>query len=122
MDVFFATTLTLVIIFIIPVVVYGLFSKFIGLKEPEKKPSFFLSVLVQKIGTSVGFVLLFYLGREYFKTQWLTYGLIWFAMFAVVEIGQAILPAYSKEEAAAGIISELIYFPLAALAITQLIS
>jgi hypothetical protein len=54
--------------------------------------------------------------------NWVMYGLVWAAMFAVVELGQAIGPDYSKKkEAVAGIISEFIYFPVAAAAIAKLI-
>ncbi len=111
---------TLVIIFVVPIFVYGLFVKFASLKEPEKKLSFMLSVLIQKIGTALGFVCLFVIAQEYFAGQWLVYGFIWATMFAIVEIGQAIGPGYSKKEALAGIISEFIYFPLSAFVVAWL--
>lgn len=105
---------TLVVIFVIPILVYGLFNAFFGLKEPKKKLGFFIGVLLQKIGTAFGFVLLFHLGREYFLDNWLLYGLVWFVMFALTEIGQTFMPNYSKKEAIAGAIAEAIYFPLSA--------
>ena len=43
-------------------------------------------------------------------------------MFAIVEIGQAIGPNYSKKEAVAGIISEFIYFPVSALIIARILT
>lgn len=104
----------------VPIPVYGLFVKFAGLKEPDKAASFLISVLVQKVGTAFGFVALFAYAKEYFIDNWLMYALIWVAMFSVVEIGQALGPAYSKKEAVAGIISEIIYFPLAALVLANL--
>ncbi len=112
---------TLIIIFIVPIFVYGVFSKFWGLKEPERKLDFFTGVLIQKIGTSLGFVLLYYKGKDVFGGEWLIYSLIWFLMFAISEIGQAYMPNYSRKEAAAGIISEAFYFPLAGLAISFLL-
>lgn len=112
---------TLIIIFIIPILVYGLFTSFFGLKEPEKKLSFFVGVLLQKVGTVLGFVFLFYFGREHFLDNWLLYGVVWFAMFAFTEIGQAFMPNCSKKEAIAGIIAEVIYFPLSAYILSRLI-
>ena len=112
MNILFAFFAVFCIIFIVPIVVYGLFSKFFGIVEPDKKTMFFVSVVVQKIGTAVGFVWLYTLMGG---VNWMLYALIWFVMFAIVEIGQSIVPNYSKKEAVAGIISEAIYFPLAAL-------
>jgi hypothetical protein len=115
MIILLAVFTTLLTIFVIPIIIYGLFSKFWGLKEPEKKVEFFINVLIQKVGTSFGFVLLYYLGRESFNENWLIYSMVWILMFAITEIGQAYMPNYSKKEAVAGIISEAIYFPLAGL-------
>lgn len=92
------------------------------MKEPDKKLGFLSSVLIQKMGTSFGFVAIFSITTNYFGSRWLTYGLVWAVMYALIEIGQALGPGYSKEEAAAGIISELIYFPLAALVIAKLLT
>lgn len=122
MDLILSFLITLVIIFIIPIAVYGMFSSMFGLKEPEKKFSFLVSVLIQKVGTSLGFVWLFYMGLPYFGTNWLLYAMVWTTMFAIVEIGQAFTPNYSKKEAIAGIISELVYFPLAAVVISKLLA
>jgi Na+/H+ antiporter NhaD/arsenite permease-like protein len=121
MDTVLSFVLTLVIIFVVPVLIYSIFVKFAGLKEPDKKLSFMISVLVQKMGTVLGFVLIYSLGRDSFDGSWLTYGLVWATMFAIVEIGQAIGPDYSKKEAVAGIISEFIYFPISAFVISQLL-
>lgn len=121
MDLILSFLATLLIIFIVPIAIYGLFSRLFGLKEPEKKLSFFVSVLIQKIGTSIGFVWLFYLAKDFFGENWLLYAIVWAIMFAIVEVGQAIAPGSSKKEAVAGIISEVVYFPLAALAIAKLL-
>jgi hypothetical protein len=122
MDVVLAILLTLVIIFVVPVLVYGLFVRYWGLSEPERTSSFLISVLVQKVGTAIGFVVLFAMAREYFADNWLAYGLVWAAMYAIVEIGQAMGPGYTNKEAVAGIISEVIYFPASALVTAQLLS
>lgn len=114
--------LTLIVIFVVPVLVYGLFVKYAALKEPAKKQDFMLSVLVQKLGTTFGFVLLFFLARNYFSERWLVYGLIWAVMFGIVEIGQAVGPDYTKKEALAGIISEFMYFLIAALILAKLLT
>jgi len=111
---------TLIIIFLIPIAIYGLFSKYLGIKEPEKKTDFFIGVLIQKLGTSLGFVLLYYIGMDIFSGDWLIYSLIWFLMFAITEIGQTYMSNYSNKEAIAGLISELIYFPLAGLMLSLL--
>ena len=113
--------ITLVIIFIVPVIIYGLFAALFGLKEPDKKLKFMLGVLVQKVGTALGFVTLFYLGRDYFIDNWLIYSIVWVVMFAITEIGQSIMSSYSRKEVVAGILSELIYFPLAAVILVSLL-
>ncbi len=108
--------LVLVIIYLVPMVVYGIFSSLIGAKMPEgvSPLMFLLSVLVSKLGTAIAFVVIFYLARNIFGNNWFLYALLWWVMFAVGEIGQAIGPNYSWKEAVAGIISEAIYFPAAA--------
>lgn len=121
MDIVFSFVATFLVIFIVPVLIYSLFVKFAGLEEPDKKLSFMVSVLVQKVGTTFGFIAIFAIGREHFIDSWLVYGLIWAAMFTIVEIGQTIGPDYSNKEAVAGIISEFIYFPLSALVIAKLL-
>lgn len=121
MDFILSFFATLVIIFIVPILIYGIFSRFFGVQEPEKKLKFFIGVLIEKAGTSLGFVGLFYLGREFFIDNWLIYGLVWFAMFAITEIGQIFTTGSPKKEALAGIISEATYFPLAAYLISTIL-
>lgn len=108
---FLSILATFVIIFVIPVIVYAIFAKYKLVQEPEKKARFFASVVIQKIGTSIGFVTLFTLQNT---DSWLTYGLLWTLMFAIVEIGQSLSDMYTKNDAVAGIISEIIYFSLSA--------
>jgi hypothetical protein len=116
--------LVLLIIYIVPMVVYGLSSALIGAKMPEgvSPMRFLLSVLISKIGTAIAFVLIFYFAHTVFSELWPLYSFIWWLMFSIGEIGQTIGPNYSWKEAVAGVISEAIYFPLAALVANWLIS
>ena len=115
--------LTLAIIYIIPFLVYGVFSAVVGLKLPEDASpvQFLASVFVSKVGTAIAFVLIFYFARDSLSGRWLLYAFIWWLMFVIGEVGQAIGPDYSWKEAIAGVISETIYFPLSALVINWLI-
>lgn len=108
--------LVLLILYVVPFLVYGLASAKMDLKPPQgASPARFLaSIFVSKIGTAIAFVLLFYLARETFSSQWLLYALIWWLMFIIGEVGQAIGPNYSWKEALAGGISETINLPLCA--------
>ncbi|UCG88404.1 MAG: hypothetical protein JSW71_07640 [Gemmatimonadota bacterium] len=118
-----AIGLTLVVMYVIPFPIYGILSGLTGLQTPTEGSValFMLSVLVIKLGVSVAFVLLFYCARDAWVQRWFKYALIWWGMFAVVELGQAITPDYSWLAAIGGIIAEAIYFPLAALFIARLL-
>jgi hypothetical protein len=115
--------LTLAIIYIVPFLVYGVFSAVAGLKLPEgaSPVQFLASVFVSKVGTAIAFVLIFYLARSSLSGRWLLYASIWWMMFVIGEVGQAIGPNYSWKEAIAGSVSETIYFPLSAFVINRLI-
>jgi hypothetical protein len=115
--------LTLAIIYIVPFLVYGVFSAVAGLKPPENASpvQFLVSVFVSKVGTAIAFVLIFYFARDSLSGRWLLYAFVWWLMFVIGEIGQAIGPNYSWKEAVAGAISETVYFPLAAFVINRLI-
>jgi len=115
--------LVLAVIYIIPFIVYGLSQALFGLKTPAgvSPMMFLLSVLVSKIGTAITFVLIFYFARNSLSSHWLLYAFVWWLMFAIGEIGQAIGPNYSWEYAIAGIISETIYLPLSAYVVSLLI-
>ncbi len=112
----FSVVFVLAILFIVPILVYGLASAVTGMKTPEgaSPARFLISVLVSKIGTAVAFVLIFYFARSSLSGQWLLYALIWWLMFVIGEIGQAIGPNYTWKEAIAGVISETVYLPLSA--------
>lgn len=106
----------LAIIYVVPFVVYGIFSAVAGLKPPEGASplQFLISVFVIKVGTAVAFVWIFYAARGSLSGQWLLFALIWWVAAVIGEAGQAIGPNYTWKEAVAGIISETVYFPLAA--------
>ena len=108
--------LVLAIIYIVPFLVYGLASVVAGLKPPAgvSPRQFLISVLVSKIGTAIAFVLIFYFARGSLSGQWLLYALLWWLMFVIGEVGQAIGPNYSWKDAIAGVISETVYLPLSA--------
>ena len=108
--------LVLVIIYTVPFLVYGLSSVVVDLRVPgDASPMLFLaSVFVSKLGTALAFVLVFYFARDSLSGRWHFYALLWWAMFVVGEVGQAIGPEYTWEEAIGGMISETVYVPLAA--------
>jgi hypothetical protein len=108
--------LVLAIIYVVPVLVYGLGTVVAGLKAPEGvSPSRFLvGVLVSKLGTAIAFVLVFCLARGVLSGQWLVYSFLWWISFLTDEIGQTIGFKYSWKEAIAGVTSETIYLPLSA--------
>jgi hypothetical protein len=113
-----ATMIVWAIIFVVPVIVYGIYAAFTDLKPPGDDPMrFLLGVGISKFGTALAFVLVFYLGQETLSSHWFAYAGLWFAMFAIGEIGQAVGPDYSWAEAIMGIISEAIYFPASGLVV-----
>ena len=109
--------------FLVAFLVYGGFSAVTGLKAPSGAPPliFLSGVLVVKAGHSIAFVLLFYLAHASFTPRWPIYALIWWLMFVLGEIGQTIGFGYSAQEAVAGIISESMYFPVAAFVTSRLV-
>jgi hypothetical protein len=114
---------TLVIIYIIPFVLYALSTVVWDLKPPDDAPAwqFLLGILVSKTGTAIAFVLIYHFAKGGLDRRWLLYASIWWISFAIGELGQAIGPNYSWKEAVIGIISEAIYFPLAAVVTDRLI-
>lgn len=115
--------LVLAVIYIVPIIVYGLFSSFIGAKMPEgvSPIMFLISVLISKFGTAIAFVLIFYFARNSLSGRWFLYAFIWWLMFIIGEVGQTFGPNYSWKEAAAGIISETVYLPVSAFIVNWLI-
>jgi hypothetical protein len=118
-----AVLLVLLIIYVVPFVVYGVASVLGGPKPPDTaSPARFLGgVFVTKLGTAIAFVALFALARGVWQGQWLLYGLIWLVMFALSEVGEAISGRTSVPEAVLGIVSECLYAPLSALAVSRLL-
>ena len=118
-----SVTLVLLIIYVVPFLVYGAFSALGGLKPPEgaSPRQFLVSVFVSKVGTAVTFVLILYFAGDGLTGQWRLYALLWWLMFVIGEVGQAMGPNYSWIEALAGIISETVYCPLSAFTAASLI-
>ena len=108
--------LVLATIYIVPILVYDLGSVATELKTPEgtSPRQFLISVLVSKIGTAIAFVLLYYFARISLSGQWFLYAFLWWLMFVIGEIGQAIGPNYTWKEAIACVISETVYLPISA--------
>ena len=107
---------TFVIMFVAPLLTYVPLAALGFLEQPAEAEgtSFMLGVLVMKIGIAFGFVGIFHAGRSALAARWLAYAGIWWLMYCIIEIGQAIAPGYSWIEALAGIVAEAIYFPASA--------
>jgi hypothetical protein len=114
---------TLAIMYLVPFPIYGGLSLVTDIEppSPDSPGLFMLSVLVVKVGVAIGFVLLFYLSHSRWLENWKTYAGVWWAMFAVMEIGQAIVPEYTWLDAFGGIAAEAIYFPMSAVAVARII-
>jgi hypothetical protein len=103
-------------LFIVPVMVYGVLWRVSGLQPPGDDPVAFLAgVAVSKIGTASAFVGIWIMAGDALAGQWLMYVFLWWVMFVLGEVGQAIGPDYSWSEAVAGVVSETIYLPLSGL-------
>lgn len=118
-----AVAVTLVIMYVVTFLVYGSIGAITGLEPPGDGPAmrFLFGVLVTKFGLALGFVLLFALAGEAWHGRWLQYASIWWVLFAVSELGQAIGPGYSWLEALGGIVAEAAYCPLSAWAAARLL-
>ena len=114
---------TLAIMYVVPLPIYGGLSLVTDIEppSPDSPGLFMLSVLVVKVGVAIGFVLLFHLARSHWLGDWKTYAGVWWAMFTVMELGQAIVPGYTWLDAFGGIVAEAIYFPASAVVIARLI-
>ena len=122
LQIILAIFLVLITIYIVPFIVYGVLSSLWSIKTPDGSPVLFLmSVFVSKAGTAITFVLIYYFAQAVFSSNWLLYTSLWLFMFIIGELGQAIAPNYTFKEAIAGIISEVIYFPVSGYIIYSLI-
>lgn len=119
----FTIFLVLLVIYVMPIVIYGLSSILIGAKMPDgvSPVSFLVSVFISKLGTAIAFVLIFYIARNSLGGHWLLYAFIWWIMFVLGEASQTIGSNYTWREAISGIISESIYLPISALLVNWLI-
>ncbi|MHC4136954.1 MAG: hypothetical protein ACYTDU_20175 [Planctomycetota bacterium] len=109
--------LVFVIFLFVPFLAYGTYSALTGLEPPDDvEPAVFMaSVFLEKLGHTIAFVGIFCLARGSLRGRWLWYAAAWWSMFVIAEAALAIRSEYSWPEAIAGMISETIYFPLAAL-------
>lgn len=118
-----AIVLVLATIYAVPIAVYGIGAAVAGLRTPEGSPvAFLLGVLVSKLGTAIAFVLIYYFAIDSFSANVPLYVGLWWAMYVLGEIGQAIGPKYSWKEAIAGVISESVYFPVSGFIVARLIT
>jgi hypothetical protein len=109
-------------LFVVPVLVYGALSQLTGLQPPGNDPAAFLTgVAVSKLGTALAFVGIWLLARDDLSAQLWVYVGLWWLMFVLGEIGQAIGPDYSWSEALGGIVSETIYLPVSGLILRWLL-
>ncbi len=117
-----AITAVFLTLFVVPILVYGAQSALTGLQPPGDNPATFLfGVAVSKLGTALAFVGFWLLARNDLAGQLWTYVALWWLMFVLGEISQAIGPDYSWPEAIGGIISETIYLPLSGLILRWLL-
>ncbi|MDP3264793.1 MAG: hypothetical protein U1E06_20040 [Tabrizicola sp.] len=117
-----AVCLVFLTIFVVPILIYGTLSRLTGLQPPGPDPWAFLAgVAVSKFGTALAFVGIWALGRETLGANWGLYVMLWWIMFVFGEVGQAIGPDYSWQEAFAGILSETIYLPISGLIVTRIL-
>jgi hypothetical protein len=115
--------IVLVIIYLVPFVLYALSTVVWDLKPPDDIApwQFLLSVLISKTGTAIAFVVFYHYAKAGLNRRWLLYAFIWWLSFTIGELGQAIGSNNTWKEAVVGIISEAIYFPLAAVVINRII-
>lgn len=118
MTLMLAIAAVLAIIYIVPFIIYaGASALHLAELPAESSPQrFLIGVFLIKLGTAVAFVLILHLGWSASGTGWPAYALIWFAMFAASEIGEAVSGRSRWAEALLGVLSEAIYAPAAALA------
>lgn len=122
MRVLIAVILVWAILFVVPFAVYGSASKFLDLKPPVGPAWRFLSgVALTKLGTALAFVALFAHSRDAWRGHWALYGAIWFVTFAASEVGDVVRMVSSTGDAILGILSEAVYAPVSAFAISRLL-
>jgi hypothetical protein len=110
------------VIFVVPVLVYGLASVVTGLQPPgDSAATFLLGVAISKFGTAIAFVLIYSRTQNSLKAQWFAYAGLWWIMFAIGEVGQAIGQDYSWVEAILGTIAEAIYFPASGFSVSWIL-
>jgi hypothetical protein len=118
-----AVLVVLAILYLTPLVFYGVGSRFIEMPSPDRvgPQRFLLGILVTKLGTAIAFVVLFWLSRAVWAARWLLYSLVWFIMFAASELGDRISGRATAPEALLGVFSEAVYAPLSAWTVAALL-
>lgn len=118
-----AAAAVLAILYIVPLIFYGVASRFVDMPAPEKTgPARFLTgILITKLGTAIAFVALYRLDERLWSTGPAVYVVIWLGMFIASEVGDAVSGRSSRAEALIGIASEVVYLPLAAWAMVAIL-
>ena len=111
------------IIMIVPFLVYVPISLLTGLEPTgtDDPGLFMLGVAVSKLGTAIGFTLVYQIAWAAVGRRWFLYALPWWVMFVSTELGEAIGTHYTWPEAMAGIVAEVVYTPLAAYAVYRIL-
>lgn len=91
-------------------------SAFWGLELPTSASPLtsLLGVLITKLGTAIACGVVFRVSRTTWGPRWFLYGVVWFVMFGLSEVGAAVSGRTTAIEAGLGVLSEAIYAPLAA--------
>jgi hypothetical protein len=112
------------ITFVVPLMVYGAASRWTKVDHPTRLPlrQFMATVALEKAGVAVAFVGVMILAGEPLRNAWAAYAALWFVMFAVTEVTEVFRRNQGFAEAAAGVASELLYFPLASLVAAAILS
>lgn len=119
-----AFVLVLAAIYGVPVIVYGVASRFVAVAPPANvSPGRFMAgVLVTKAGTAAAFVGLYAMTATLWNDRWIIYATLWFVVFAASELGDLIAKRTTRNEAMLGIAAEAVYSPLSAWIVAAVIA
>jgi membrane associated rhomboid family serine protease len=109
--------MVLAIMYLVPFLIYGVYAVVTGDTPPQDDnfAATLIGLILAAASIAVPFVLLFQIAHESLSGRWLVYAAIWLILTALADIGYAIGPSYSWQQAMLGIISAMIYLPLSAL-------
>lgn len=108
---------TLVVMWVVPIPFYAGFGAMglVDLASSGPPQRYLLGVTIIKIGFAFGFVALYRMVQSSLMRPWFHYAVIWWSMFALLELGQVVTPGgNSLGFAVAGVLSEAVYLPLSA--------